>query len=187
MVLLLTLRGTPTLYYADELGHPSVPIPPDRVRDPFGINMPGGTQGRDPVRTPMPWDRTLNAGFTVGDPWLPFPENAAELCVTTERDDPESMLSLTRMLLKLRREEPALSIGDWKLIPVTNALAFARRSAGKQFIIVLELESRAAEIDLGSDIVGRIVLSTHRRAQGEMIHGRFALRADEAIIIESVG
>ena len=187
MVLLLTLRGTPTLYYADELGHPSVPIPPDRVRDPFGINMPGGTQGRDPVRTPMPWDRSQNAGFTVGEPWLPLPEDAAELCVVAEKDNPDSMLSLARALLKLRREEPALSIGDWALIPATNVLAFTRRSAGKQFVIALELESRATEVDVGSDVAGRIVLSTHGRRQGEMIHRRFALGPDEAIIIELAG
>jgi alpha-glucosidase len=109
------------------------------------------------------------------------------LSVAAEKDNPDSMLSLTRTLLKLRRKEPALSIGDWALIPVTNALAFTRQSAGKQFIMVLELESRATQVDLGSDVAGRIVLSTHDRAKGEMIHGRFALGPDEAIVIEAVG
>ena len=65
-MLLLTLRGTPTLYYGDELGMENVPIPPEREQDPFGKNMPGVGQGRDPERTPMRWDTSENAGFTHG-------------------------------------------------------------------------------------------------------------------------
>ena len=71
-MLLLTLRGTPTLYYGDELGMQNVPIPPEKERDPFGKNMPGTGQGRDPERTPMRWDTSRNAGFTIGEPWLPL-------------------------------------------------------------------------------------------------------------------
>jgi alpha-glucosidase len=186
MVLLLTLRGTPTLYYADELGHPSVAIPPDRVRDPFGINMPGGTQGRDPVRTPMPWDKSLNAGFTSGDdPWLPLATDAADLCVAAEKEDPDSMLSLTRALIKLRDQEPALSIGDWALVPTANVLAYARTSGERRFLIVLELESRAAAVDLGSNIAGRVVISTHPGRTGALISGQFTIGADEALVIEA--
>ncbi|MGE3831311.1 MAG: alpha-amylase family glycosyl hydrolase [Parvibaculaceae bacterium] len=187
MVLLLTLRGTPTLYYGDELGHPSIDIPPDRIRDPFGINMPGGTQGRDPVRTPMPWDGSPNAGFTSGEPWLPLAPDAAELSVASEKKDPDSMLTLTRALIELRRAEPALSTGDWALIPVINVLAFTRKSAGRQFIIVLELESRAAEVDLGMNATGRVALSTHAGRKGQTIGRRFALRPDEALVIETTG
>ena len=61
---MLTLRGTPTLYYGDELAMENVAIPPERLRDPFGLNMPGTDQGRDPERTPMPWNDSDNAGFT---------------------------------------------------------------------------------------------------------------------------
>ena len=70
-MLLLTLRGTPTLYYGDELGLEDVAIPPDRVQDPWERNEPGLGLGRDPARTPMPWDNSTNAGFTTGTPWLP--------------------------------------------------------------------------------------------------------------------
>ena len=185
MVLLLTLRGTPTLYYADELGHPSVDIPPDRIRDPFGINMPGGTQGRDPVRTPMPWDGSPNAGFTTGEPWLPLAPHAADISVAAEKNDPDSMLSLVRALIELRRAEPALSIGDWALLAVPNVLAFTRSSPGKRLIVILELESRATGVDLDATAGGRVVLSTHRDRVGEMVAGSFALRADEALIIEA--
>ena len=72
MVLLLTLRGTPILYYGDELGLQDIAITSTKLRDPFGLNMPGSGQGRDPERCPMPWDETEKAGFTTGDPWLPI-------------------------------------------------------------------------------------------------------------------
>jgi alpha-glucosidase len=67
-MLLLTLRGTPTLYNGDEIGMHDVPIPPDRVQDPFERNVPGIGAGRDPERTPMQWDAGRNAGFSTGDP-----------------------------------------------------------------------------------------------------------------------
>ena len=67
-MLLLTLRGTPTLYYGDELGLGRRRIPPDRVQDPRELREPGLGLGRDPVRTPMPWDGSPNAGFTTGEP-----------------------------------------------------------------------------------------------------------------------
>ena len=106
MVLLLTLRGTPTLYYGDELGLANVPIPPERERDPFGIRQPGTGQGRDPIRTPMPWDGSANCGFTTGEPWLPLGADHAEQSVEAQRRDPASMLILTRTLLELRGSSP---------------------------------------------------------------------------------
>jgi len=188
MVLLLTLRGTPTLYYADELGHESVQIPPDRVRDPFGLNMPGGTQGRDPVRTPMPWNRSENGGFTAGQPWLPLAGNAAAISVEEQKADPRSMLSLTRSLLALRRHEPALAIGDWAPLPVdAEALAYTRRWGDRSFIVVLDLESRAKTIRLGKGVGGRIELSTHPDRVGTPVSTELELGADEAVIIAVTG
>jgi alpha-glucosidase len=188
MVLLLTLRGTPTLYYADELGHESVPIPPDRVRDPFGVNMPGGTQGRDPVRTPMPWDGSANAGFSAGEPWLPLAGNAAAISVDAQKRDPDSMLSLTRSLLALRRREAALSIGGWNLLPIEGeALAYMRTWQDRSFIVILDLESRAKKVRLGAGIAGRVELSTHAGRSGALVGEAIELRADEAVVIASTG
>src|SRR5258708_27820199 len=95
MVLLMTLRGTPTLYYGDELGLKNVPIPPERVRDPFGLNMPGTGQGRDPERTPMPWDSSANAGFTAGGPRPPPRGDPSILHVETPMRAPRSAPALT--------------------------------------------------------------------------------------------
>jgi alpha-glucosidase len=188
MVLLLTLRGTPTLYYADELGHESVPIPPHRVRDPFGINMPGGTQGRDPVRTPMPWDGSANGGFTTGEPWLPLPENFAGLCVEAQKKDRRSMLSLTRSLLALRRREPALAVGDWSLLPIEGeALAYMRRWQDRRIAVLLNLDEKAKTIRLDGGFGGRIEISTDPSRAGEHVAGEVTLGADEAVIIIPAG
>lgn len=184
MVLLLTLRGTPTLYYGDELGHPSVPIPPDRVRDPFGLNMPGGTQGRDPVRTPMPWDASRHAGFTAGEPWLPLVADAAAISVEAEKNDPRSMLSLTRSLIALRRRERALSLGHWKpLATESGALAFSRTWQDRSAIVVLDLESKARTVSLGGRVGGRIEVSTDPERVGEVVAGDLRLAADEAVVV----
>ena len=104
-VLLLTLRGTPTLYYGDELGMRDVPIPPDRVQDPWERRVPG--LGRDPVRTPMRW--TPGGGFSDAEPWLPLGD---EPSVEEQERDPGSLLALYRRLLALRRREDALATGD---------------------------------------------------------------------------
>jgi glycosidase len=82
-VLLLTLRGTPILYYGDEIGMTNVPIPRDRVHDPWEHTMPGFGVGRDPARTPMQWDASPQAGFTTGTPWLPISADVESTNVAT--------------------------------------------------------------------------------------------------------
>ena len=96
MLLLLTLRGTPTLYYGDELGLPDAELRPDQVRDPWGLVEP--TQGRDPGRSPMPWDGTANGGFCAPEvePWLPLAPGHDRRNVAAQREDPASLLSMTR-------------------------------------------------------------------------------------------
>ena len=87
-MLLLTLRGTPTLYYGDEIGMPQVAIPPEQVRDPFEKNVPGLGLGRDGCRTPMQWDASRYAGFSQAEPWLPITKDAAQRNVASARADP---------------------------------------------------------------------------------------------------
>jgi alpha-glucosidase len=185
MVLLLTLRGTPTLYYGDELGLANVPIPPERERDPFGIRQPGTGQGRDPVRTPMPWDASANCGFTTGEPWLPLGADHAERSVDAQRHDPDSMLALTRALLELRRSEPALSVGDWApIVAEDNVLAYARTWGERRFVVALNLGAAPGLVSR-NDLAGRIALSTHPGRTGQRIGDRLELAGDEAVIIET--
>jgi alpha-glucosidase len=184
MVLLLTLRGTPTLYNGDELGLENVPIPPERARDPFGIAQPGTDQGRDPVRTPMPWDRTAHCGFTTGDPWLPLGHDHALRSVEVQQRDPSSMLTLTRALLDLRHREPALALGSWAPVTVEgDVLAYARALGERRAVVVLNLEAIPKVVRFAEPCDGRIELSTHHGRAGERIGPQIELGADEAVII----
>jgi alpha-glucosidase len=188
-MLLLTLRGTPTLYYGDELGMANVPIPPERERDPFGKNMPGTGQGRDPERTPMRWDTSPNAGFTTGEPWLPLGDDWPTANVEVEREDPASMLSLVRSLLDLRRREPALSRGDYRTLAIEgDVLVYRRRGPERSFVVALNLEPSPKSVLFTEDEVrGRIALSTHADRRGEEVGREVALRADEGVVIELAG
>ena len=139
-MLLLTLRGTPTLYQGDELGIGRVAIPPHRVRDPKELREPGLGLGRDPSRTPMAWDASTFGGFTTTEPWLPLHEDWRTRNVLAQQDDPDSMLSLYRALLRLRRSEPALSIGTWHALEGSeHVLAFERRHDRTRFQVWLNL------------------------------------------------
>lgn len=158
MMLLLTLRGTPTLYYGDELGIADVPIPPAQVRDPAELRQPGVGIGRDPVRTPMAWDSSAHAGFTTGEPWLPLHDDWAHRNVAAQADDPRSMLALTRALLAERRARPALATGDLTLLETQgDVLGYVRRCGDETVTVLLNLGGTAQPCPV---VAGRAVLST---------------------------
>ncbi|HEV2149722.1 MAG TPA: alpha-amylase family glycosyl hydrolase [Longimicrobiaceae bacterium] len=186
-MLLLTLRGTPTLYYGDEIGMHDVEIPPDRVQDPFEKNVPGKGLGRDPERTPMQWDAGPNAGFTTGDPWLPIAEDHRVVNVEAERDAPRSTLSLYRRLIDLRRGEPALEVGRFEPVAADgDVLAYIRRARRGEgdFLVALNLGSRPHVLGRPADAqAGVVAVSTHLDREGERVRGDVELRPDEGVVI----
>ena len=184
-MLLLTLRGTPTLYYGDELGMENSPIRPDQVRDPFEKNVPGKGLGRDPQRTPMQWSAAPNAGFTTGRPWLPIPGSFREVNVEAQSGDAGSMLSLYRALVALRRSEAALSIGSYEPVSADgDLLVFQRVSAGDRFAVALNLGPTPARVDLPDRFAGgRVRLSTHLDRSEALRGTTVELRADEGVIV----
>ena len=184
-VLLLTLRGTPTLYYGDELGMHDVAIPPDRVQDPWERRVPGRGLGRDPVRTPMQWDAGPHAGFTTeqATPWLPLAPDARAVTVEAQREDPASMLALYRALLALRRAEPALHVGDHRTVGADgDALVFERSAGADRFVIALNLGAEAAEATLDG-ATGVVALGTSVSRLGERVNGRVRLAGGEAVVV----
>lgn len=186
MVLLMTLRGTPTLYYGDELGLENVPIPREQLRDAFGLTVPDTGQGRDPERTPMPWNVSRNAGFTTGEPWLPLGKDHPAMSVEVQKRRADSMLNLTRALLELRHGEPALSLGDWGPLQVDgDVLAYTRTWAGRRFIIVLNLDAVPKVVGFDEGLAGSIELSTHQGRAGELVLDHVALSGDEAVVIRT--
>ena len=184
-VLLLTLRGTPTMYQGDEIGMHDVEIPPDRAQDPIERHVPGLGLGRDPERTPMQWDSGPQAGFTDGTPWLPLADDAARVNVAAERDDPRSILTLYRRLIALRRAEPALQVGCYVPVPVEgNLLGYRRELDGSEFLVALNLGDIEQEFaPRQPDLRGPIELSTHLDRTGETVDGSFRLRAHEAVVV----
>ncbi|WP_324807008.1 alpha-amylase family glycosyl hydrolase [Sphingomonas sp. LY29] len=157
-MLLLTLRGTPTLYQGDELGIGEVTIAPDKVRDPRELREPGLGLGRDRSRTPMPWSGDEpNAGFSSGDPWLPLNDDWSTRNVETQAADKSSMLWLYHDLLALRRAHRALSLGDWQLVDCEgDLLVYDRHHADRHLRIALNFGGQPQSFDA----VGTVLLST---------------------------
>jgi alpha-glucosidase len=184
-LLLLTLRGTPTMYYGDELGMLNVPIPADRVQDPFEKNVPGLGLGRDPCRTPMQWDASPHAGFSKSAPWLPLSDDYVAVNVQAEDVDATSLLTLNRKLLHLRKMHPALSVGSYDAVATTgDLLAYIRRAGDEAFLIALNLGEAPYELSLESlGLQGRCILSSYLDGRSEGMTQELALRANEGIIV----
>jgi alpha-glucosidase len=181
-MLLLTLRGTPTIYYGDELGMTNVAIPPDRVQDPAEKNQPGLGLGRDPVRTPMAWDASPNGGFTSAEPWLPLGPDYRERNVARLADDPTSIQALYRALIALRRAHPALSAGDIRGVSAENdVLRYDRHAPEEDLSIALNLSHEPRDVTV---MEGRIVLSTYLDRLGEHVERDVTLRAAEGIVVK---
>lgn len=145
-MLLLTLRGTPTIYYGDEIGIGNVHIPPDRVQDPWARNEPDTSFNRDKARTPMQWSDADHAGFSTAEPWLPQAEDYARRNVAAQRGADASMLALYRALLALRDAEPDLRTGDYANLPRHGEILAYQR--GEELAVALNLSAEAAPLDL---------------------------------------
>ena len=186
-MLLLTLRGTPTMYYGDEIGMCDVPIPPECVQDPFEKQVPGMGLGRDPQRTPMQWDGSSNAGFTTGRPWLPLASNASFSNVAVEREDCDSLLTLYQRLIELRQHESALNIGGYReIFSDDNSFAYLRMDSGQSFVIALNFtgEPRSITFPRESEITtAKVVLSTQLDRQDETYGPTVDLRPHEGLIL----
>jgi len=185
-LILLTLRGTPTMYYGDEIGMHNVPIPPERIQDPLEKNVPGKGLGRDPCRTPMQWDTSPHAGFGDHESWLPIAADAAQINVAVEDRDPGSILSLYRRLLELRRQHAALSIGGYQAVAARGAvLAYVRHTHDERLLVVTNLGVESAEFGLQS--MGRAhsaLLSTYLEGEPDITDGILSLRPNEGVVIE---
>lgn len=150
MLLLLTLRGTPFIYYGDEIGMANVVVPPDRADDRWPASL--GSLTRDSVRTPMQWNAGPNAGFCAADvqPWLPIADDHGHVNVETQRGDPSSTLWLTRRLLALRRSSAALATGAYERLPdpPPDCVAFIRAADTDRALVVVNLGEEARDMDL---------------------------------------
>lgn len=172
LLLLFGLRGTPTLYYGDELGLGDVPVPDEIVDDP---------DGRLPQRTPLPWSSGPRAGFTEPgvEPWLPLGDRTG-WSVAEQRGDPASVLTLTRDLIALRRAWPDLRTGAYRTLDAPAEAWAWRRGDGAVVAVNLSAEPCAVE-----GVEGGIALATRRERDGEPVRGRLELAPWEGAIVRA--
>ncbi|HEX3647488.1 MAG TPA: alpha-amylase family glycosyl hydrolase [Pseudonocardiaceae bacterium] len=175
-MLLLTLRGTPIVYYGDEIGMTDVPVADEQ--DPFATLVPGIGVGRDPERAPMRWTPQTHCGFCAPDvaPWLPVPESERTVNVETQDGDPNSMLTLYRSLIALRRTEPALTSGAYVPVRAQDGVLAYRRD---HVLVALNLTSEPCS--LAADGVVRV--GTHADRVGARVGPVLTLRADEGVVL----
>jgi alpha-glucosidase len=176
-MMLLTLRGTPFLYYGEEIGMTDAPIPPERIVD---------VDGRDPERTPMQWEPGPGAGFTTGESWLPIGPDAARVNVATQRSDSRSIFSLYRRLTWFRRRSPALRRGSYRALRTRgDVFAFLREADDETLLVALnfsDLESRIISRALPAGAV--LELSTkHERPAGPLSLRPLELAPNEGVIV----
>lgn len=187
MAMLLTLRGTPYLYYGEEIGMRNISLKRNEILDPPGKKYWPFYKGRDGCRSPMQWDDSTNAGFSSVKPWLPVHPNYRVRNVEAQRADPNSMLNFTRGIIKLRRENSALHRGDFT--PLTthpkDVLAYLRQTPEQSILVALNFKDQM--ITLESLPAGKwsLLHSNARDSSPENIQ-RIQLAPYEVLIMESV-
>ncbi|MBN1260535.1 MAG: DUF3459 domain-containing protein [Anaerolineae bacterium] len=185
-MLLLTLRGTPTIYYGEEIGMENVAIPPEKVQDPQGLNL-GFERTRDVCRTPMQWDASANAGFCAPgvEPWLPVAGDYGQHNVAVQERTSASMLNLYKRLLTLRRATPALYGGDYQPVDVDadGCYVYLRTASDSRWLVALNFEHAPRIVSVPGESKGRVVLSTHMDREEPVRLNLLTLRANEGVLI----
>ncbi len=185
-MMLLTLRGTPTLYYGDEIGLENGVIPPEKMVDPQGVNL-GPERSRDVARTPMQWDASPNAGFSSVEPWLPVSADYRQRNVQSQARESGSFLNLYRRLLWLRRESPALYGGSYRALDTgVDTFAYLRQDGRERKLILLNFSNSARKVSLADldQTTGRIILSTNLDREGKVSLDDLVLEPYQGLILD---
>jgi alpha-glucosidase len=188
-MLLLTLRGTPTLYNGEELGMVDGYVPPDKIQDPQGLYY-GPERSRDGCRTPLQWSDAPYAGFSTVEPWLPLADNYTDVNMTAQAQDARSMLALYRALTALRRRTPALYGGAFTLVETSSAdvMAYLRTADDERLLVVLNFAAEEQYLNL--EAVGAraaVLLSTEMDRDGELLLAGVTLRENEGLLLRVLG
>jgi alpha-glucosidase len=190
--MLLTLRGTPFLYYGEEIGMRCERVPRAALRDPMGVvTWPLRSMGRDPERTPMQWSGERNSGFSSISsdgsraPWLPVNSDYASRNVAAQEADPSSLLAWYKALIALRRSRRELREGGLAFFDLApDVLAYERTGrAGERVFVLLNFASRRRSIEFARG--GRVLLGSARAAGSEIASGGIELGPLEALVAET--
>lgn len=181
--MLLCLRGTPFLYYGEELGMDCRRIPRAALRDPLGkATWPLRSVGRDPERTPMQWDDGYAAGFTEGRPWLPVNGDWRRRNARVQRADPGSLWHWYAALIRLRKAVPALSEGGlrWHSSP-RGTMAFSRALDERRVFVAMNFGARKRCLDMPR---GAVLLGTGAETGSARAAGACGLGPHEVLVLD---
>ena len=129
----------------------------------------------------MQWDATPNAGFSTGRPWLPMAPDAQRVNVAAQRDDPSSMFSFYRRLIRLRRGSLALRSGSYRTLPAPRGVfAYVREADGERLMIALNFLDQPRRVSVPENAA--VVMSTSGERVEEKLHGQFELAPDEGLV-----
>jgi len=190
MAMLLTLRGTPFMYYGEEIGMRDVRLRRSEIMDPPGKRFWPLYKGRDGCRSPMQWDDSSFAGFSTARPWLPVHSNFSKRNVVAQESDPASLLNLTKKLIALRKEYPALRRGEFvSLTPnPRQALVYLRQTAGQKLLVALNFANKMVHVSVEPSLEGdwQLLLSTARTDMPRMDGKGIELAPHEVCVLEAV-
>ena len=192
-VLSLTMRGTPFLYYGEEIGARDVPVPWEEIIDPpakRGMRLARLLEpwwNRDQARSPMPWGDGPNGGFSAARPWLRMAPDLDTRTVAIQDRDPSSVLNTYRKLVWLRRRHPALQVGSYRRLPSISRdlYAFERTAAGESAVVAVNFGAAATSLRLRTGRRWNVIFDTHERPVGELSGGdQLTLAPREAIVLQ---
>ncbi|CAN5588068.1 alpha-amylase family glycosyl hydrolase [soil metagenome] len=187
MTLLLTLRGTPTIYYGDELGMPDVEVPLEMMQDPWGLQMPELDVSRDPARSPMLWTTGPHGGFADPDtsPWLPVCDPELH-CVAVQIDNPDSMLTLTRKLLQVRKDRQSLRAGAVTVLDGLpgEVLGYVRDHGSESTLVLVSFSNEECSVELDTAYRGLQLLSSIDPERIGELGATIRLMPHEAIVVD---
>ncbi len=192
--LMLTLRGTPFVYYGEEIGARSVPVPWEEIIDPPARR--GGRLirrlvpwwNRDQARSPMPWGGGPNGGFSTGRPWIRMAPDVDTRTVANQDADPSSVLNAYRRLLWLRRRHPALQVGAYRRLASRSddVFAFERATDGETIIVAVNFSATPRSLRIRTAKRWKTLFDTHEPAQAGVVGGdELTLRPYEAVILNA--
>jgi alpha-glucosidase len=187
-VMLLTLKGTPFLYYGEEIGMENIRLKRREIDDPVGKKFWPIYSGRDQARSPMQWNTNKHAGFTRGKPWLKVANNYLMKNVKIQNEDEESILTTYKKLIGIRQNKTALQFGNWE--PVAKGhqgiLTYLREYQESMLFIALNFSSRKKAIRMPGRSPWDVLFSTHPSSRDKIVIGKHDLAGYEAVVFEMV-
>ena len=180
-ILLLTLRGTPIMYYGDEIGMHDVEIPPHRQQD---LKNTTAGYSRDPQRTPMQWNDMPYAGFSEVEPWLPVADDYQQRNVAQQREASGTMLSFYRALIALRQQEPALQVGEFVPIGLQDQLmTYKRVYQDSEVLVLINFGKSTVSHQLLADTPGNVLFSSSGKEDSQPVEGSIDVAGEQALVV----